>query len=118
MNDYVNYAEEAEIRAEVQKLLERDAAEGMEHFTRLFASMVGEMVLLDRPPSERLAIYMANPPIMPGTPPVPPPDREGVFPQWTAMAAEFPAHYLELCDDAGDLLAKWQKGDLQPKVIA
>jgi hypothetical protein len=65
-----SYEQEIEIRKMVAGWIERDTAEGMEQYTRLVASLTGDKVFEDWAPSERLAVYIINPPITPdGMPP-------------------------------------------------
>ena len=126
------YAEEKQVREDVVALLKRDTEEGMEQYTRLLASFAGKEVIMDWPESERLTLYLVNPPVgMDGQPPVdkPPiaavldpltgeevaPAQQGVFPLWQAVNAEFPARWEWYRDDAVRLIAKFIEGKLVPK---
>ena len=111
--DYKGDEEERQMFAEVVEL---ETKEAMDYYTRFFASVMGLKVLEDMPPKQRLAVYMARPPILAnGMPPQdeygPPeydemgqpvmdergqPKRELLsFPAWWAIAAEDQAYYQE-----------------------
>ena len=99
MNDWkANYEDDAAVRQLVADMVERDTVEGMEQYTRMFASMVGLKVFEDWPPSERLRTYLDNPPIDVATLQVPP-DRAGVYPQWAKLAEIDRGYYQDRVDD-------------------
>lgn len=107
--DFQDPTAEQRVQEHVEKLLERDKEEGFDQFTRTLAAFMNRRVIRDWSPREQLALYLENPPIGPDG--MPPPDqvavpeqpdpvtgqvipaRPGVYPQWTALAREFPAEY-------------------------
>ncbi len=140
------YEQDKAERKLVQKWIERDAEEGMAQYTRIIASMFGLKTFEDWAPSERLYVYMVNPPITPEG--APPPDQgpvvemvpsidpatqqqmidemgqpsmeeqvvsPAVYPQWTALAAEFPEYWTRCCEDYYDLYSQFLEGGLVPR---
>src|SRR5512146_2757371 len=97
MNQPYDYEGDAEVRQLVVEWLNEDFADGVAQYSRMFASMVGLKVFEDWPPSERKALYATHPPIdLTGLPPA---DMPGVFPQWTAIAAEDQAYFVDRVKD-------------------
>lgn len=96
-NDF-DYEADAEVRAAVAEWWDKDFAEGVDQYSQMLAALVGLRAFADWTPSERLATYSVNPPVDPLTG-LPPPDRPGIFPHWTMLAAQDQDYYVRMYKD-------------------
>lgn len=127
-----SYEHEIDVRKKVAEFIERDTAEGIEQYTRILASMIGETAFKDWPDAERLGVYLDNPPITPDgmvpmTNEVKTPDTAitaedgtqqmmpgevitpAIYPNWEVIAAEFPEYWNWACRDYNAVVGRYLK---------
>ena len=88
---------EAMANETVRLWLNRDTKEGMAFYAPHLARIAGVKPLEDMNRNERLAFYLARPPILANA--LPPEDEDGVFPRWFQLAAQDQDFYQDCVRD-------------------